>query len=212
MKQLILFICIIICGCSKSDAKKELIEQKITTKSVIVATEGVDTLWVDKLGSKIQWIGQKVTGEHSGQVKVAGGYIVVNDSKLSSGEILINMQSITVDDIENPGKNQSLVSHLKDGDFFNTEEFPTAKFIFNKFSGENENTNVVGNMTIRDKTVPTELTMNVVVNQDTSFASGTIKIDRTLFGIKYGSGSFFDNLGDRMILDNFILNFMVIAR
>ena len=91
-----------------------------------------DTLWVDKGSSDVQWIGRKVTGQHNGHIQVAGGFIVKNKGKLESGEILMNMQSITVDDIENPKWNQKLVTHLKDDDFFNSGKYPTAKFVFNK--------------------------------------------------------------------------------
>ena len=36
-------------------------------------------------------------------------------------------------------------------------------------------------------------------------ATAVLDIDRTKFDIKYGSGSFFENLGDKMIDDNFNL-------
>ena len=170
-----------------------------------------DTLWVDKDSSDVQWIGRKVTGEHNGHIQVAGGFIVKNKGKLESGEILMNMQSIIVDDIENPKWNQKLVTHLKDDDFFNSEKYPTAKFVFNKFKGKGADTHVSGEMTIRDKSVPMNLILNVVVDTDSSYATGSINIDRSLFDVKYGSGSFFEGLGDKMIMDEFSLNFKVIA-
>jgi len=171
-----------------------------------------DTLWIDKGISEVLWIGRKVTGEHNGHIQVAGGFIIKNKGKLESGEILLNMQSITVDDIENPKWNQKLVTHLKDDDFFNSEKYPTAKFVFNNFKGKGADTHVSGEMTIRDKTVPMNIILNVVVDVDSSHATGSINIDRSLFGVKYGSGTFFDGLGDKMIMDKFSLNFKIIAR
>lgn len=171
-----------------------------------------DTLWVDKASSDIQWIGRKVTGEHNGHIQLAGGFIVKKDGLLKSGEILINMQSITVDDIEDSKWNQKLVDHLKDDDFFNSKKYPIAKFVFNKFKGKGADTHVNGEMIIRDKKVPTNLILNVVVDTDSSFATGSININRALFDVKYGSGSFFEGLGDKMIMDEFSLNFKVIAR
>ena len=171
-----------------------------------------DTLWVDKGISDIKWIGRKVTGEHNGHIQLEGGFIIKKDGKLKSGEVVINMQSITVDDIENPKWNQKLVAHLKDNDFFNSEKYPTAKFVFNEFKGKGADTHVSGKMTIRDKTVPTNLIINTVVDADSSYATGSINIDRTLFDIKYNSGSFFQDLGDKMIMDEFTLNFKVIMR
>ena len=211
MKNLICLICIFMIGCGKEESKKQLI--KDTSMEVSSTTsQDSDTLWVDKLNSNVQWIGRKVTGEHSGRIQVAGGFIVKGDGKLNSGEILMNMQSITVDDIENPKWNQKLVDHLKNDDFFNSEKYPTAKFVFSEFKGKGADTHVKGNMTIRDKTVALNFVLNTVIDADSSYASGSINIDRSLFGIKYGSGSFFKGLGDEMIMDEFSLNFKLIAR
>ena len=211
MKKLICLISIFMIGCGKEEPKKPLI--KGTSMGVTsITSQGSDTLWVDKLNSNVQWIGRKVTGEHSGRIQLAGGFIVKGDGKLNSGEILMNMQSITVDDIEDPKWNQKLVDHLKNDDFFNTEKYPTAKFVFNTFKGKGADTHVSGEMTIRDKTVLTDLILNVVVDTDSSYATGSINIDRSLFDVKYGSGSFFEGLGDKMIMDDFTLNFKLIAR
>jgi hypothetical protein len=67
-------------------------------------------------------------------------------------------------------------------------------------------------MTIRDKTVALNFVLNTVIDADSSYASGSINIDRSLFDIKHGSGSFFKGLGDEMIMDEFSLNFKLIAR
>jgi polyisoprenoid-binding protein YceI len=211
MKNIIWLICVLSIGCGKQDSQ-EIQLQKASLEVNNTTIQNADTLWVDKLGSNIQWIGRKVTGEHSGHIEVAGGFIVHADGKLTSGEILMNMQSITVDDIEDPKWNQKLVDHLKNDDFFNSEKYPTAKFVFTKFKGKGADTHVSGNITIRDKTVPTNLVINVVVDADSSYSTGTINIDRSLFGVKYGSGTFFEGLGDKMIMDEFTLNFKVIAR
>ena len=211
MKNLICLICIFMIGCGKEEPKKSLIKD-ISMGVTSITSQGSDTLWVDKLNSNVQWIGRKVTGEHSGRIQLAGGFIVKGDGKLNSGEILMNMQSITVDDIEDPKWNQKLVDHLKNDDFFNSEKYPTAKFVFSEFKGKGADTHVKGNMTIRDKTVALNFVLNTVIDADSSYASGSINIDRSLFGVKYGSGSFFKGLGDEMIMDEFSLNFKLIAR
>ena len=211
MKNFLWLICIIVIGCEKQDVQQEKVS-KVSSEVNKTFLENGDTLWVDKFTSNVQWIGRKITGdEHSGRIQAAGGFIVKNNDILQNGEILMNMQSITVDDIENPKWNQKLVDHLKNDDFFNTEIYPTAKFVFDKFEGKGADTHVSGELTIRDKTVPTDFILNVVVDRDSSFATGTVNIDRTLFDIKYGSGSFFEGLGDRIILDEFTLNFKLIA-
>ena len=42
-------------------------------------------------------------------------------------------------------------------------------------------------------------------------ADAVVKVDRTKHDIKYGSGAFFDDLGDRMILDDFTLNIHLVT-
>ena len=210
MKNLAWLICVICIGCGKQDSQHQKIQHtplEVTTASL----QDADTLWIDKLASDVQWIGRKVTGEHNGHIQVSGGFIVKSKGKLKSGEILMDMQSIIVDDIEDPKWNQKLVTHLKDDDFFNSEKYPTAKFVFNKFKGKGADTHVSGEMTIRDKSVLMNLILNVAVDTDSSYAMGSIDIDRSLFDVKYGSGSFFEGLGDKMIMDEFSLNFKVIA-
>ena len=212
MKNIIWLVCVVCIGCGKQESQNSKI-QKTSLETIITSPQNADTLWVNKVSSDVQWIGRKVIGEqHSGHIQLAGGFIIKNNGKLHSGEILMNMQSITVDDIENPKWNQKLVDHLKNDDFFNIKKYPSAKFVFSKFEGKGADTRVTGDMTIRNKTIPMNFIFNTVVDVDSSYATGNINIDRSLFEVKYGSGSFFEGLGDKMIMDEFTLNFKLIAR
>ena len=69
-----------------------------------------------------------------------------------------------------------------------------------------------GNLTIKDKTI--DIVIPSVVSFEDNYAEsvGVIDIDRTQFGITYGSGSFFEGLADRAINDNFTLKFKIIAK
>ncbi|MBC8312449.1 MAG: YceI family protein [Candidatus Marinimicrobia bacterium] len=212
MKNIIWLSCILCMGCGKQESQEVQLQKASLEVTNTTMQNAADTLWIDKLSSDVQWIGRKVTGEHSGRIQVAGGFIVKNNGVFDRGEILMNMQSITVDDIEDPKWNQKLVDHLKNDDFFNAEKYPTAKFVFDKFKGKGADTHVSGNLTIRDKTVPTNLIVNVVMDSDSSYSTGSVNVDRSLFDVKYGSGSFFEGLGDKMIMDDFTLNFKLIAR
>ena len=197
MKNIIWLSCILCMGCGKQESQEVQLQKASLEVTNTTMQNAADTLWIDKLSSDVQWIGRKVTGEHSGRIQVAGGFIVKNNGVFDRGEILMNMQSITVDDIEDPKWNQKLVDHLKNDDFF---------------KGKGADTHVSGNLTIRDKTVPTNLIVNVVMDSDSSYSTGSVNVDRSLFDVKYGSGSFFEGLGDKMIMDDFTLNFKLIAR
>jgi polyisoprenoid-binding protein YceI len=60
---------------------------------------------------------------------------------------------------------------------------------------------VKADITIKD--ITKAIAFTVTINGNT--ATSDIKIDRTEFNIRYGSGSFFDGLGDNMIYDEFNL-------
>ena len=75
----------------------------------------------------MNWVGYKVTGSHDGHVEIEKGYIVKKDDLIIGGEVIIDMQSITVDDIKDVEKNGWLASHLKNEDFFDVIKFPKSR-------------------------------------------------------------------------------------
>ncbi len=152
--------------------------------------------------SKINWVGKKVTGQHSGTINFADGTLVFKGKALKGGSFTVDMPSIIVTDLETGKGKEKLEGHLKADDFFGTSKFATAKLTFKTIAKNNDNTyNVTADMNIKDVTAP--VTFVFIVKGNT--ASTSFKIDRTKYGIKYGSGSFFDNLGDKAISDEFDL-------
>ena len=178
--------------------------------SFIFPNSTIDTIWIDNSISKMGWTGYKVTGSHNGQIKIKNGYVLKSEDLITGGEIIIDMQSISVDDIKNPDKNQYLVSHLKNEDFFDVEKFPTAnlKILSSKQSITTDKTNsnieISAELTIKNITHKILFYSYVDFNKNTS--KGQLIIDRTKWNIKYGSNSFY-NLGDRAIYDDFLLDF-----
>ncbi len=155
---------------------------------------------VDK--SKINWVGKKVTGQHAGNINLSEGTLVFEKKALKGGTFTVDMTSITVTDLEAGKGKEKLEGHLKADDFFGTDKFKTAKLDFKLISSNGDNTyNVTADLTIKGITAP--VTFKIAVKGNT--ATTTFKVDRTKYGIKYGSGSFFDNLGDKTIDDQFDL-------
>ena len=183
--------------------------------SFILPGSSIDTVWVDSSISKMNWIGYKITGSHDGHIKIEEGYILKKDNLIIGGEIIVDMESITVDDIKNPEKNGYLVSHLKNEDFFAVNKFPEAKLkILSSekiFSKDMINSNVMfsGELTIKDITNKVSIYSNVDFEKNIS--RGQLIIDRTKFDIKYASNSFYD-LGDKAIHDDFVINFLLFPK
>ncbi|WP_196886208.1 YceI family protein [Aureivirga sp. CE67] len=149
--------------------------------------------------SSLQWVGHKLTGKHEGNINLESGNLEFDNSKLVGGSFVINMESITCTDM-NGEYGDKLVGHLKNDDFFSTDKFKTASFEITEVREiKNNSYEVTGNLIIKGISRPNTFTMNVTPTS----AMANIKVDRTKYGIKYKSKSFFDNLGDKFIYDEF---------
>ena len=159
--------------------------------------------------SVVKWVGSKVASSHEGNVSILKGSLAIDHGKLVGGEFAIDMNSISCSDIESERKNKYLVDHLKDEDFFNTKVFPLAELVIIKVfkqDGSESLYSIVANLTIKGITHPISFTANVPINGKDFEAAAKIKIDRTKWDIKYKSGNFFKDLGDKAILDEIIFD------
>ena len=171
-----------------------------------------DEYSVNKSASKVKWEAKKVTGKHDGTISFVNGSVKLNGNKISDGSFVIDMNTIVVTDITDPGTNKKLVGHLSSDDFFSVAKFPQSKLeIKNSELKSGDNYRFVGDLTIKGITKPVEFDAKVNVSSGKLTASGIITVNRTLYDIKYGSGSFFSGLGDKMIYDDFTLEFEFIA-
>lgn len=168
--------------------------------SLIAHNGDEDTKKINTAKSTVQWLGKKITGEHTGKVSVESGELVFNQNALVGGSITINMASITVEDLQGEWGDK-LKGHLTSDDFFGIANHPTAQLIITNVTGSGNNYNITADLTIKGKTAPITFDANINGNA----ANAEIVIDRTVYDIKYGSGKFFDNLGDKTIYDDFTL-------
>ncbi|MCG8476307.1 MAG: YceI family protein [Cytophagales bacterium] len=170
-----------------------------------------EVLDVDPNQSEILWLAKKVTGQHNGHIMLKGGSIIHSDGELKGGAFTVEMNTLKVDDIKNPGKNKKLVHHLKSKDFFETNQYPTANFEITQVTptGRPNIYRVSGNMSIRNQTQPMSFPVEWKKEGNRYTAKAYLIINRTKFGITYKSGSFFDNLKNRAIDDNFKLDILI---
>jgi polyisoprenoid-binding protein YceI len=171
-----------------------------------------DNYVVDASKSTVGWHGKKVTGEHNGAIDIKEGSLEVVDGEIKGGTVSIDMQSITNDDISDDGMNQKLVGHLKSDDFFSVETHPTATLVLTDAKKSGSNYTFTGDLTIKGTTKPVSFQASSTTESDAVKVEGELVIDRSDFDVRYGSKSFFDNLGDKMIYDDFTLSFVVVAK
>lgn len=157
---------------------------------------------IDVKKSTIEWEGKKVTGKHNGTIDFQSGTLVFKKNVLRGGTFVVDMTTISTTDLQGEWK-QKLDGHLKADDFFGVENFKTATLKFKKISGKGNGLyTVVADLTIKGITNP--VTFDITLSGKT--ATAKLIVDRTKYDIKYGSGSFFSDLGDKTISDNFELN------
>lgn len=168
---------------------------------------------VDKTASKVKWEAKKVTGKHDGSISFANGSITGTGNNISAGTFVIDMKSMTNDDVTDAGMKAKLMGHLASDDFFSIEKFPESKMVIKKVTAvAGDEFKFLVDLTIKGITNPVEFNAKVTATGDKLAAEGVITVNRTLYGIKYGSGSFFQGLGDKVIYDDFTLAFSVVAQ
>lgn len=184
-------------------------KEKAKTAEKPIPAAGEMKIEFDPASSVMKWEGKKVTGTHHGQIKLKSGFVTMNGKELVGGEFVVDMTTITDEDLADAEYNQKLVKHLSSEDFFDVAKYPTsvlkiksAKSVHG-FTGPTYE--VTGDLTMKDKTNEVKFPAEIKTKDGKTTATANITIDRTKWGIKYGSGKFFTGLGDKVINDNFQL-------
>jgi polyisoprenoid-binding protein YceI len=170
--------------------------------ALVSFTVNAQTKKIDVKKSNIHWVGKKVTGQHDGTIALKDGALVFKGDKLAGGNFIVDMTTINTTDLEG-GMKEKLDGHLKSDDFFGTEKFKTANLVFKTIADKGSNNyTITAELTIKGITNPISFDMNV----NGKMATTKLIVDRTKYDIKYKSGNFFENLGDKTIYDDFELD------
>ncbi|HRH70721.1 MAG TPA: YceI family protein [Flavobacteriales bacterium] len=187
------------------------------TASVVLGQSAL-SLTIDPPASKVLWTATKMTGDHTGGVPVKSGAIDLSDTDLKSARITMDMTGITCLDVEDAGTNAKFVAHLKGADFFDVEKNTEASFtttavekITDAAPGK-PNYRVTGDLTIKGITQPNTFDCLFWMDGRTARAAANFTFDRAKYDIKYRSGTFFPEIGDKAISDTVSLTFDVSAK
>lgn len=170
-------------------------DKPVTSEANEVLTETDGVIYkVDTMNSRIEWKGYKVLKSdqttHFGEIKFESGDVTVKDGKLQSGKFVADITTLENIDLKDDQEMKAkLEGHLKSGDFFEVEKFPTASYEITKVT-ENAagdyNTLLEGNLTIKGITKPVQFKANVTVTAgNVSIASEPTDINREDFGLKF---------------------------
>jgi len=167
---------------------------------VLSAYTTTDSKNINVAESVINWVGYKVTGQHEGTISLLNGSLNFKGNTLVGGKFAMDMTTINTTDLEGNSK-KKLDGHLKADDFFGVNKHKKATLVFTSVTKNETNYTVVGDLTI--KGITNKISFDLVVSKNS--ATTSFQIDRTKFGIKYGSASFFDDLKDKAIYNEFDL-------
>jgi polyisoprenoid-binding protein YceI len=205
---------LIMAACGGTSQKAAEISEKLVPgekpENAIVKT-------VDVGRSTVAWEGTKITGKHDGTIGLSSSELYLVDNQIVGGNILINMTQITVLDLEDPDMNARLKGHLESDDFFSVASFPEAKFemaqlVKHEDTAEGQpNYTISGNLTIKGITHGVSFPAHVSVDDEKLTARADFDLDRTLWDVRFGSGRFFEGLGDNLIHDNFNIKLDIVA-
>ena len=199
---------IVLSSCAKKSDSKPIV------KNIEMNTIKKGGYKVDSFESKLVWKGRQLSSkEHDGTLDISSGSIEIDKSGRIFGDIKIDMKSISTSDLEGEWKDK-LDGHLKSPDFFNVKGFPTATVTFkgNQNKTTNGEINFEGDLTIKGITQFTKFSAKINQIGDKVIATASISFDRSEYDIRYGSGKFFDNLGDKLIYDEITAEVSIVAK
>jgi len=167
--------------------------------------------------STLGWEGKAVTHGHNGTMQFSSGELQVNGNQIVGGMAVVDMKSMKATDITDADNHAKFVGHMSSDDFFGVATNPTSTFKITSIkplagAKDGDNVTITGVMTIKGVAQTISFPAKAGVKNGVAAVSGKATIDRTKFGLKYGSKSFFDSIGDKAINDTFDLTFNVIAK
>ncbi len=173
--------------------------------------DGGYTLSADE--SLISWKGNKplIPGYiDTGTLNLKSGSTVkVVNGNITEGDFFIDMDSLKVTTTSNTKiAADKLESRLRSEDFLSIAAYPNAHFVIKNVT----NGTVTGDLTI--KNITKTITFPAKIESETPtriVADASVVLNRTNWDIRYGSGSFFEDLGDSIIDDKVAIDLHLVA-
>jgi len=194
----------------QSQLEDEILKTSVVSAAV-TAKSGLNGVYeITPQNSEFRWVGKKVTGQHNGTI-LSRGKATFDNGQLSEGSFEIDMTTIKVTDIKDPESNADLTDHLHSADFFDVKTFPKAGFKISNSKMLNEQGvhKFVGSLTMKGKTTDVTGEYKLSEIDGAHMLEGGFTFDRAKHDVKFRSGAFFSDLGDKLIYDEVPVSFRV---
>jgi len=192
---LILFIV----SCEKSSKKK--IDTSLPKPTLSLSS---GDYIMDNDNSSIKWTGRELsTKSHYGSLQMKNGSLTVNTDGTINGIIKIDMTTIDCEDLQGRSK-ASLERHLRSDDFFSVESHPIATLTFKSEGGIGAGNKLAFNGDLEIKGISHPISFESELKSVDPKVSALVDMtfDRSKYNVRFRSGTFFQNLGDKLIYDD----------
>lgn len=172
---------------------------------------------LDPTESKVVWVGRNLINKHWGHLGLSSGYVEFRGGVPRSGEAVLDMRRITCSDLAGDALHEVLIHHLESDDFFDVARFPEALFRFDRTERCSEspgccNLKLHGHLTLRGITKPLVIGAAAGFTPEGKAAlQATFTLDRTDWGVLYGSGRFFRKLAGHLVNDSIELQLRILT-
>jgi polyisoprenoid-binding protein YceI len=173
---------------------------------------------LDLTESRVEWFGRNLLHKHSGNIALKSGYLDFDGTTVTGGEVVIATHEIHCDDLAGTPLHDVLVAHLRSDDFFDTERFPEARVVLRSASFDanappgGQNLRVEADLTLKGVTAPVSFNASAGLDADgRPAAQASFAIDRTRWGVLYGSGKFFHRLAGHLVNDLIEIHLRLVA-
>ena len=177
----------------------------MTTTTITTTLNGLTTgTWaIDPTHSELGFVAR-----HLMVSKVRGSFADVSGTVEVAEEIAQSAANVSIRTASVATGTADRDAHLRGEDFFDVEQFPEMTFVSTSFDGGT----LTGDLTIKGITKPLTFPATVTVSNGQLTASGNMSVDRTKYDVRYGSKSFFNDIGDKAISDEMVFNVSVVAK
>lgn len=178
-----------------------------------------DGRWVvDATESLIRWSGRNFNSVHTGTLQLRRGHLDLARNTLKEAAFEIDMKSLANDDVENGEMRQVLIDHLASDDFFDVGQHPVSTFEaavavpINRAREDAPNFYLAGRLSLKGTIALVSFPLQVAFDEGELRANGVVEIDRTRWGVSYGSNRFYESLAKHFVSDLIGLEVDLVAR
>ena len=163
---------------------------------------------IDLEESRLEWLGRNLINKHWGTAPLTSGELIFSGGELTGGSFAVDMRGLKCTDLKGSELHDVLIAHLQNDDFFDVENHPEARVEIRSASRVPNaedgapNLQIEADLTLRGRTLPIAFTAAAgITPEGQAAAQASFSIDRTLWGILYGSGKFFHRLAGHLVND-----------